>query len=157
MLDDAMKTMIDHHSIGCVATIGADGVPAVSPKATFLLVDDATLAFAHIRSPGTVANLAYDARLEIDFIDPFHRTALRVRGTGRYHALAAIDPALRERFRTAWPDLFPLMHGIVVIAVERAEAVSSPSYDTGATADDLAETWLRRFASELGFTVTRAG
>ena len=42
-------------SAGAVATVNADGTPAVSPKATFVVVDDQRVAFGNIRSPATVA------------------------------------------------------------------------------------------------------
>ena len=57
MLTEEMQTLIRRFSAGAVATVNADGTPSVSPKGTFLILDSHTLAFGHIRSPGTVANL----------------------------------------------------------------------------------------------------
>jgi hypothetical protein len=37
-------------ALGFVATIAADGTPCVSPKATFFVVDDCTIAYGDIRS-----------------------------------------------------------------------------------------------------------
>ena len=51
MLTNEMKTLIRNHSAGMVATVNADGTPAVSPKATFLILSDIQLVFSNIRSP----------------------------------------------------------------------------------------------------------
>ena len=52
-----------------MGTINEDGTPAVSPKATFVVVDDACIAFGNIRSPGTVANIRSRPDVEVNFID----------------------------------------------------------------------------------------
>ena len=57
MLTTEMKQLIGDHSAGMVATINDGGTPSVSPKATFVIIDDGTIAFGNIRSPGTLANL----------------------------------------------------------------------------------------------------
>src|SRR4029077_18639306 len=51
MLTEDMKRIIREQPLGYVATIGADGAPRVSPKATFVVVDDSTIAYGDIRSP----------------------------------------------------------------------------------------------------------
>jgi len=57
MLNAEMTTLIKQNTIGCVATVTTDGRPAVSPKGTFIVVDDTTIAFSHIRSRNTVNNI----------------------------------------------------------------------------------------------------
>ena len=57
MLTAEMRKLITDHTAGMVATINDDGTPSVSPKATFVVLDDRTLAFGNLRSPGTLANL----------------------------------------------------------------------------------------------------
>ena len=49
MLTEEMQYIIRNFNAGSVATVDADGRPKVSPKATFLILDDATIAFANIR------------------------------------------------------------------------------------------------------------
>ena len=73
MLTQAMKDLIAAFPLGFVATVTAEGLPAVSPKGTFLMLDDQTLAFGDIRSPGTRANLTERPAVEVNFIDPFRR------------------------------------------------------------------------------------
>jgi len=155
VLTGEMIDLITTHTIGCVATVRPDGAPAVSPKATFLVLDDRTIAFANIRSQGTVENLRRRPDVEVDFIDPFARLGCRVRGHARYVLRDDAEAPLRTKFKEKWPDLYDLVHGIVTIDVTEAEALTSPSYDVGAVAGQLAEHWLRRYATDLGFAVTR--
>ncbi|MDA3859379.1 MAG: pyridoxamine 5'-phosphate oxidase family protein [Roseovarius sp.] len=50
ILNDAAKEMIARFPLGVVGTVTPDGRPVVSPKGTFLLLDDATIGFGEIRS-----------------------------------------------------------------------------------------------------------
>lgn len=155
MLTEAMTAMIETYTIGCVASVRADGTPAVSPKGTFLVVDPRTIAFADIRSSGTVGNLRARPGVEVDFIDVFRRQGCRVRGMARCTPRTEADPHLLARFESKWPDLYGLMQGIIVIAITAAEIVVSPAYDVGALPAALGEHWLRRYAATLGFEVSR--
>ena len=155
MLTDAVRAIIDTYTIGCLATVRPDGTPSVSPKGTFLIVDGRTIAFANIRSQGTLDNLRSHADVEVDFIDVFRRRGCRVRGTATYTPREQAGPVLMARFKESWPDLDGLMKGIVVIAVTAAEIVTSPAYDIGAVPDALAEHWLRHHATRLGYAVSK--
>src|SRR5712675_1083408 len=81
MLTQDMKRIIEEQLLGFVATTAPDGTPNVSPKATFFVVDDQTIAFGEIRSPGTIRNLRTNSRIEINFVDPFARKGYRFAGT----------------------------------------------------------------------------
>lgn len=151
-----MTTLIKQNTVGCVATVTTDGRPAVSPKATFIVVDDTTIAFSHIRSPGTVNNIqAGTGAVEVNFIDILHRKACRVRGRARYAPMNAEMPRLVERFTAMWPDLAPLMHGIVTIEIDHAELLTSPSYDIGTDPDQLMDHWIRQYATLAVYTVAK--
>jgi general stress protein 26 len=78
MLSAEMKQLIGDHSAGMVATINDNGTPSVPPKATFVIIDDETVAFGNIRSPGTLANLQQRPSVEVCFIDVLTRKAVRV-------------------------------------------------------------------------------
>lgn len=73
MLTPDMKRIIEEQLLGFVATTAPDGTPNVSPKGAFFVVDDKTIAFGEIRSPGTIRNLRTNSRIEINFVDPFVR------------------------------------------------------------------------------------
>ncbi len=155
MLTQEMTQFIETYTIGCVATVRADGTPAVSPKATFLVLDDQTIAFANIRSKLTVENLRRRPDVEVDFIDIFARLGCRVRGRAWYVTRDEAEADLRTKFKDTWSNLYDLMQGFVLIHVVGAKALSSPSYDVGAVAAELTEHWLRHYASALGFAVTK--
>ncbi|WP_422284084.1 pyridoxamine 5'-phosphate oxidase family protein [Bradyrhizobium sp.] len=53
-----MKRIIEQQRLGFVATTAPDGTPNVSPKGTFVVVDEATIAFGEVRSPSTIRKLA---------------------------------------------------------------------------------------------------
>jgi predicted pyridoxine 5'-phosphate oxidase superfamily flavin-nucleotide-binding protein len=143
MLTPDMKRIITEHPLGFVATCAADGTPNLSPKGTFFLVDDHTIAFGDIRSPGTIRNLHDNPRIEVNFVDPFTRKGYRFSGTATVVArddasfaalLADFSGTLGARFRT-----------IVAIAVTKAAPLTSPAYDDGTSEAQLRRSWTARF------------
>jgi len=101
----------------------------VSPKGTFFVVDDKTIAFGEIRSPSTIRNLRMNARIEINFVDPFVRKGYRFAGTAIVveRGTDTFDTLL-GRYLGA---LGPRMRAIVVITVIKALPLTSPVYDDG--------------------------
>src|SRR5205085_2349953 len=97
-----------------VATAAPDGMPNLSPKGTFIVLDANTIAFGEIRSPGTIRNLRANPRIEVNFVDPFVRKGYRFAGTAV--VVARGDPgfdALLGRFQS---PLAPRMRAIVSIS-----------------------------------------
>ena len=144
-LDVDMRRVVDEQRLGFVATVNADGTPNLSPKGTVTVLDDEHLVFADIRSPRTVANLRKRPAVEVNVVDPFARKGYRFRGTAtvveggpRFDALVAF---YRARGSTS------PFEAVVVIRLERAEAVLSPSYDQGASEADLRASWQRHLAA----------
>ncbi len=144
MLSAEMKQLIQNHSAGMVATINDDGTPSVSPKATFIIIDDATIAFGNIRSPGTLANLRKRPAVEVCFIDVLTRKAVRVTGTSTVIQKAEASPDLLAAYETAWADYLSHMSAFVKIMINAAELILSPAYDLGHTEDDLRQTNLAK-------------
>jgi predicted pyridoxine 5'-phosphate oxidase superfamily flavin-nucleotide-binding protein len=139
-----MKRIVAEHPLGFLATVAPDGTPNVSPKGTFVALDERTLAFAEIRSPQTIRNLRTNPRVEVNFVDPFVRKGYRVSGTARLVQRGddGFD-ALLERIRSSFA---PRVRTVVVIAVEKAAALTSPSYDDGRTTEaELRKSWTARF------------
>ena len=140
-LTEPMQHVIRNFSAGAVATVNADGSPSVSPKATFVIVDDRLLAFGNIRSPHTCENLRARPRIEVCFTDVLARLAVRVSGRG-----TIVDKAsdrggeLLPHFEALWSAYLDRMSAFVEIAVERAELITSPAYDVGLTRDELVAT-----------------
>ena len=144
MLTDEMKTLIRRFSAGAVATVNADGTPAVSPKGTFVILDDRTIAFGHIRSPKTVANLRRNPAIEVCFTDVVTRRAVRVTGRATILRQGDADTALDNAFDAAWGPYRLRMSAYVRIAVTGAEMICSPAYDLGLTEDELRKTNLEK-------------
>lgn len=147
MLTSEMRQLIVDHSAGMVATINDDGTPSVSPKATFVVLGDTTIAFGNIRSPGTLANLRKRPAVEVCFIDVLRRKAVRVSGGGTIVRKADADAALRAAFEETWAPYIAHMSAFVSIAVSDAEMILSPAYDLGLTEEELRRTNLERLST----------
>src|SRR5258708_35464106 len=89
MLTEDMKRIIREQPLGYVASVGADGAPRVSPKATFVVVDDTTIAYGEIRSPNPSRTAGFDPRAGVHFIDPSGRQGERFPGPAAVTARGA--------------------------------------------------------------------
>lgn len=143
MLTSDMKRIIEEQRLGFVATASRDGLPNVSPKGTFVVLDDATIAFGEIRSPGTMRNLKTNPRVEVNFVDPFVRKGYRFSGTASVVERndAAFD-TFRARFRSGLERRF---RAIVTITVTKALPLVSPAYDDGKTEREVRRSWTSRY------------
>lgn len=143
MLTPDMKRLIEEQRLGFVATASLDGMPNVTPKGTFAVLDDRTIAFGEIRSPGTIRNLKANPRIEVNFVDAFVRKGYRFAGTA----------TVVERSEPGFDTLLPLLRSslahriraIVTISVTRALPLTSPAYDDGASEPELRRAWTARF------------
>jgi len=144
MLTPEVTELIANHPAGMVATVNDDGTPSVSPKATFVIVSDAALAFGNIRSPGTLANIRARPSVEVCFIDVVYRKAARVTGTATLYRRQDAPTDLRERFEQGWGPFNEHMSHYVHIEVARAELILSPAYDRGSTEVELREANLEK-------------
>jgi len=150
ILTDDMRRLVEAE-LGFIATVCPDGTPNLSPKGTTAVWDDDHLVFADLRSPGTVANLRANPSIEVNVVDQLSRKGYRFKGTGVVHTdgdvfergveLYEARGTVRARER---------IRGIVIVAVERALAVTSPSYDLGLTEDELRASNLRRLTEPSG-------
>ena len=143
MLTPDMQRIIEEQRLGFVATASTDGMPNVSPKGTFAVLDEHTIAFGEIRSPGTLKNLKTNPRIEVNFVDPFVRKGYRFAGLAT--VVERGDPgfdALLPRLRST---LAGRIRAIVTIAVSRALPLTSPAYDDGTTEPALRRAWTTRF------------
>lgn len=148
MITDDMRSFVDEWRLGHLATMGPEG-PNVSPKGTFQVLDDRRIAFAEIRSPATMANLANDDRVEVNMVDVFARKGVRFRGRARFVArgdaeAAALWPRWEALFGAA---LMERSSGIVIIDVTSVKPLTTPAYDVGATENGLRRDYLARFTA----------
>jgi len=147
ILPDGMRRVVEAE-LGFIATVCPDGTPNLSPKGTTAVWDDDHLVFADLRSPGPSRTCGRTpASRSMSWISLCARVTAS-RGTGAvftegdvfergvqlYEARGTVKA--RERLR-----------GIVIVAVERALPVTSPTYDIGLTEDELRERNLRRLTA----------
>lgn len=139
-LSDDMQRVVLEQRLGYHATVCPDGTPNLSPKGTTSVWDEDHLFFAEIRSPQTITNLRENPAIEVNVVDPLARRGYRFKGTASVHTDGDVYERglrlLRERDYGAYEDT---VGAIVLVAVERAEELTSPAYDAGAAEDELRE------------------
>lgn len=147
MLPPSAVDIIERVRLGFVATVTPGGRPAVSPKGTFVVLDAARIAFADIRSPGTLTNLSHRPEVEVNFVDTFTRKGCRVAG-----ATDVIRPgsdafdALLPHWVTLWPSLADRIQRLVVITVSAVKPLSTPPYDDGVTEAEMVALYKQKYA-----------
>ena len=138
MIGAEAQRLIRAFPLGIVASVTPEGTPAASPKGTFLVLDETTIAYGDIRSPGTRANLEALPRAEVVFVDPFRRKGVRIAGEVEIVAKSdAAFPDLIPRWRETWGDLAERIAALVLIRATRVKPLTTPPYDDGATEDEM--------------------
>jgi general stress protein 26 len=138
ILNEEMKSLITNYNAGAVATVNQDGSPAVSPKATFVIVDDGCIAYGDIRSPGTTNNIKRKPVVEIIFTDVLARRAVRVTGVASIaEKNSEQGKMLMPFFQRNWAPYLEAMQCFVSISISRAELILSPAYDVGFSKEEL--------------------
>ena len=149
MLTKEMEKLIKENTIGLVATVTPDGYPAVSPKATTIVLDSTHLAFIDLRSPKTKRNMKANPFVELNYIDVFRRQACRIKGKATY--IERDDKkfdGMSKNF-TAWSSLFEKAKGVFVVEILNAQKILSPAYDDGADEELLKSEWLAKYNTQL--------
>lgn len=147
MIDADAERIIRDFPLGVVATVSPDGLPSASPKGTFLMLDETTIAYGDIRSPGTRRNLEENPTVEVVFIDPFRRKGIRVLGRAVIlHEDSEEFMGLIPRWFSVWEDLALRISSLVVIGVGRVLPLSTPPYDNGATEEEMIALYRQKYA-----------
>jgi len=147
-----MKRVVTEQKLAYVATVCPDGTPNLSPKGTIAVWDDDHLVFADIRSPGTVENLEKNPAIEVNVVDPFVRKGYRFKGSGQVIVKGELFERIMQFFRGRWVDaarskVEARIRGFVLVNVESALPLTSPSYDDGASDESvIREHWVSYFA-----------
>ena len=141
-LDDDVRRVVNEQSLGFVATVCPDGTPNLSPKGTTIVWDDEHLAFLHIHSPNTVANLASNDAIEINVVDPIVRKGYRFKGTAEVLTEGAVHADVIEFFRRERGTDIGRVRAVVLVHVDVVAPLVSPAYDTGVTEAEVAARWL---------------
>lgn len=145
MINKYARDLIEFWHLGFVATSDAEGNPNVSPKGSFIVHDEATISFAEMRSPDTLANIAVRPQIEVNFVDILTRRGVLIQGEASYIPRDdARYPSLRPLYTNRWPELEHMFSGFVVIKVTACKPLATPSYDMGVTSEDLCAKWGQR-------------
>lgn len=148
MLTAPMKDLIATFPLGFVATVTPEGAPAVSPKGTFLVLDNQKIAYSDIRSPGTRRNLTANPAVEVNFIDPFRRKAVRASGKAIVHPKQSDWFAeMHPKWLDVFGDLAKRISALVEIKLETASEVWTPPYDDGVTEEEMIATYTAKFGA----------
>ncbi len=129
----AARDCVARYPLCFVASLDEDGSPNLSPKGTVRVWDADHLVFADVASPQTVSNVRRDDRVHVNVVDHFARRGWRFAGRARITA----DPAVLDAIRSEYPgEAYPFEQAVLV-RVEDARELVSPSYALGKTEDEL--------------------
>ena len=142
-IPDNIKNFVNFQKLGYVATISKDGTPNLSPKGTIAVIDESTLVFADIRSPQTMQNLKENSSIEINVVDPFQRSGYRFKGDGKIIIEGSEFDKILDYYANA--GVKSKINSVVVVDVKSMSEVTSPSYDLGATKDELVSKWKKYY------------
>ena len=145
MIPESARKLIEDWRLGFVASADAEGRVNLSPKGTFVVIDEATIGFAEMRSPQTIANIRARPGVEVNFVNILTRRGVRLRGEAwiaERDSLAFEE--LEHRFTAHWADLSDMFNAFVVIPVTECKPLQSPAYEAGASEAALTALWLEK-------------
>src|SRR5688572_25433040 len=117
MLTEDMKAIIATYPLRFVASVNKDGTPNLSPKGTFVALNERQLVFGHIRSPQTMGNIADRPTIEINFLDVLSRKAVRVRGKAHMFARSAAEFPPLFAALSGWKGYTDIMKAVVRVDI----------------------------------------
>lgn len=138
-----MRAIVESAHLCFAATVTPDGRPNLSPKGTIRVWDDDHLFFLDIASPGTRANLRQNPYIELNVVEERSRRGYRFFGRGSLHTRDDIFDTAMARVFTEEKAKYPV-ENVVLIVVERAEAVVSPGYMHATSEAEMRRSWNER-------------
>ena len=142
-ISEEIKNFVNSQKLGYVATVSNDGTPNLSPKGTIVVMNRSTLVFADIRSPQTIENLQDNHSVEINVVDPFQRLGYRFKGDGKIINEGSEFDKILDYYRNI--GVKSKINSVVVVDVKSMSEVTSPSYDLGATKNELISKWKKYY------------
>jgi len=117
--------------------------------------DDDHLVFVDLVSPQTTANLRANPAIELNVVDVITRTGFRFKGRAEVHTEGSeFEAGLAFYDRRSQMDP-SRVRAIVIIAIESAEPLVSPSYDLGLTEAEIVDGSWHRMERTYGVHVRR--
>lgn len=145
MITQEIKDFLDLQKLGYVATVNSDGTPNLSPKGTIIGWTENTLAFADIRSPGTIKNLQSRPNVEINVIDPLLRKGYLFSGEAKIIQEKPEFEKILNHYRKN--GVKSPINSIVLVDVTSVSEVTSPLYDMGISEQEIKSKWKKHFES----------
>ena len=142
-ISEEIKNFVNSQKLGYVATVSKDGTANLSPKGTIVIMNESTLIFADIRSPQTIQNLQDNTSVEINVVDPFQRLGYRFKGDGRIINEGSEFDKILDYYSNI--GIKSKINSVVVVDVKSMSEITSPSYDLGATKDELVSKWKKYY------------
>jgi len=112
-MSDEVKKAIAEIKPALVATADKDGLPNVSPKGSFRVVDDQSVVFAELRSPRTIANLKENSKVSVIGLDPATRKGWRIWGKAEILTGGELFDSLNAEYKDK-------VNSVVKISVDEA-------------------------------------
>ena len=97
-LSEEAKNLINEIHPALVATASKDGMPNVSPKGSFRVLDDEHVIFAEMASPRTIANLKENPQISAIAFDLNKRKGCRIWGKAEILHSGELVDALKAEF-----------------------------------------------------------
>ena len=143
-ISEEIKNFVNSQKLGYVATVSNDGTPNLSPKGTIVVMNESTLVLADIRSPQTIQNLQNNPSVEINVVDPFQRLGYRFKGECKIINEGPEFDKILDYYANV--GIKSKINSVVVVDVKSMSEVTSPSYDLGATKDELVSKWKKYYS-----------
>lgn len=150
-IDGDARAVVESAHLVFAATVTPAGEPNLSPKGTIRVWDDRHLFFLDIASPVTRANLERNPKIELNVVDQLSRRGYRFFGTATLHQ---DDDVFRDAMQRVFDEegaTYPV-ECVVLIEVERMDALVSPGYMHVDSEHAMRDTWRgRRAALDAAF------
>ena len=144
-LTDDMRAVIQSAHLCFAATVTPEGQPNLSPKGTIRVWDEHHLFFLDIASPGTRRNLRRNPCMELNVVEHLSRRGYRFFGRASLHRDDSVWTEARRRILAEEKTEYPA-ENVVLLEVERADALISPGYLHIHTEAEMRRAWRERRA-----------
>lgn len=150
-IDADVRAVVESAHLVFAATVTPEGEPNLSPKGTIRVWDDRHLFFLDIASPKTRSNLETNPKIELNVVEHLSRRGYRFFGTATLHR---DDDVFREALRRVFAEekaAYPVAC-VVLVEVERMDALVSPGYMHVDSERAMREAWrVRRATLDASF------
>lgn len=128
MMNDAVRENARRSVLCWLATVDANGQPNVSPKEVWAIVDEQHVVVAHIASPISARNIAYQPQVCLSFVDVFVQKGFKLVGTAREVRADNAEFATWAKPLLAMVGERFTIHSVLMVHVKSVASILAPSY-----------------------------